>query len=128
MLRLAKMLLVSFTKHVYEKIKKSKQAYISIIRKLSACLPFKTLNQMYKTFVRSQLDYCDVIYHQAAKITREGQVLTTLMDEVERVQYRGALAVTGCWKGSNRSKLYDELGWESLSDRRKKQRLFCFIK
>ena len=78
---------------------------------------------MYKTFVRSQLDYCDVIYHQAAKITREGQVLTTLMNEIERVQYRGALAVTGAWKGSNRSKLYDELGWESLSDRRKKQRL-----
>ena len=65
---------------------------------------------MYKTFVRSQLDYCDVIYHQAAKTTREGQVLTTLMNEIERVQYRGALAVTGAWKGSNRSKLYDELG------------------
>ena len=44
------------------------------------------------------------------------------MNEIERVQYRAALAVTGTWKGSNRSKLYEELGWESLSDRRKKQR------
>ena len=96
---------LSFTKHVYEKIKKANK-HIGIIRKLSAYLPFQTLNQMYKTFVRSQLDYCDVIYHQAAKITREGQVLTTLMNEIERVQYRGALAVTGAWKGSNRSKLY----------------------
>ena len=118
---------LSFTKHVYEKIKKADR-HIGIIRKLSAYLPFKTLNQMYKTFVRSQLDYCDVIYHQATKITREGQVLTSLMNEIERVQYRGALAVTGAWKGSNRSKLYDELGWESLSDRRKKQRLVLLYK
>ena len=113
---------LSFTNHVYEKIKKADR-HIGIIRKLSSYLPFKTLNQMYKTFVRSQLDNCDVIYHQSAKITREGQVLTSLMNEIERVQYRGALAVTGAWKGSNCSKLYDELGWESLSDRQKKQRL-----
>ena len=74
------------------------------------------------------MDYCDVISHQAAKILREGQVLTTLMNEVERVQYRAALAVTGAWKGSSRSKLYDELGWESLSDRRNKQRQVLLFK
>ena len=37
------------------------------------------------------------------------------MEKVERIQYQAALAVTGAWQGSNRSKLYDELGWESLS-------------
>ena len=83
---------------------------------------------MYKTFSRTQLDYCDIIYHQAAKITKDGLVLTSLMSEIERVQYRGALAVTGTWKGSSRLKLYEELGWESLSDRRKKQRLILFFK
>ena len=40
------------------------------------------------------------------------------METVETVQYQAALAVTGAWKGSSRSKLYEELGWESLSDRR----------
>ena len=40
------------------------------------------------------------------------------MDKVERVQYQAALAVTGAWRGSSRLKLYEELGWESLSDRR----------
>ena len=118
---------LSFTKHVHEKIKKADR-HIGIIRILSTYLPFKTLNQMYKTFSRSHLDYCDVIYHQAAKITKDGQALTSLMNDVERVQYRGALAVTGTWKGTNRSKLYDELGWESLSDRRKKQRLVLLFK
>ena len=38
------------------------------------------------------------------------------MKKVERIQYQAALAVTGAWQGSNRSKLYDELGWESLSN------------
>ena len=40
------------------------------------------------------------------------------MEKVENIQYQSALAVTGAWKGSSRAKLYDELGWESLSDRR----------
>ena len=83
---------------------------------------------MYKTFYRSHLDYCDIIFHQAAKISEQGQVLTTPMEEIERVQYRGALAVPGAWKGTNRSKIYDELGWESLSDRRKIHRLIQLYK
>ena len=40
------------------------------------------------------------------------------MEEVEKVQYQAGLAITGAWQGSSRSKLYEELGWESLSDRR----------
>ena len=118
---------LSFTKHIYEKITKANR-HIGSIKHLSKYLPFKSLNQMYKTFSRTHLDYCDVIYHQAAKITRDGLALTNLMNELERVQYRGALAVTGTWKGTSRAKLYDELGWESLSDRRKKQRLVLLYK
>jgi len=40
------------------------------------------------------------------------------MKELEKVQYQAALAITGTWQGSSQLKLYDELGWESLSDRR----------
>ena len=46
------------------------------------------------------------------------------MDKVESIQYQAALAITGAWQGSSRSKLYDELGWESLSDRRSCRRIF----
>ena len=44
--------------------------------------------------------------------------LNSLTEKAERIQYQAALAVTGAWQGSNRSKLYEELGWETLSDRR----------
>ena len=43
--------------------------------------------------------------------------LTDLMEKVETIQYQAALAVTGAWQGSSRSKLDEELGWETLSER-----------
>ena len=45
------------------------------------------------------------------------------MEKVERIQYQSALAISGAWRGSSRSKLYEELGWESLSDRRMVRRI-----
>ena len=50
------------------------------------------------------------------------------MDLIERVQYKAALIVSGCWQGTSREKLYDELGWESLSNRRWARRLVIFYK
>ena len=73
---------------------------------------------MYKALVRPHLDYCDVIYHIPSKQSQLGGVLNVLMEEVEKVQYQAGLVITGAWQGSSRSKLYEELGWESLSDRR----------
>ena len=51
-----------------------------------------------------------------------GVTLSTLMGKVERIQYLAALDISGFWHGSSRSKLYEELGWESLSDRRTSRR------
>ena len=80
---------------------------------------------MYKALVRSHLDYCDVIYHipHTIHLPPLGLSLNTLMEKVEKIQYQAALAVTGAWQGSNRVKLYEEVGWESLSDRRMCKRL-----
>ena len=68
----------------------------------------------YKMYVRPHLDYEEVIFHKQRM---------DLMYLVERVQYKPALIVSGCWQGTSREKLYDELGWESLSDRRWARRL-----
>ena len=111
---------LSFKKHVSEKIIKAKKN-IGILKHLSKFLPLNTLDQMYKALVRSHLDYCDVIYDIPSKTHHPslGRTLGSLMEKVERIQYQAALAITGAWQGSSRSKLYDELGWETLSDRRK---------
>ena len=83
---------------------------------------------MYKALVRSHLDYCDIIYHIPAQQNQQGGTLNSLMERAERIQYQAALTVTGTWEGSNRSKLYEELGWESLSDRRWCRRILQIYK
>ena len=50
------------------------------------------------------------------------------MEKIEKVQYSAGLAITGAWQGTDRVKLYEELGWESLSDRRKSRRILQFHK
>ena len=83
---------------------------------------------MYKALVRPHLDYCDVIYHIPSKQTHLGGVLNVLTEEAEKVQYQAGLAITGAWQGSSRSNLYEELGWESLSDRRWCRRILQIYK
>ena len=110
---------LSFEKHLNEKITKAKKN-IGLIKHLSKFLPLKTLDQMYKALVRPHLDYCDIIYHKRSQQNQPplGVSLNVIMEKAEKIQYQAALAVTGAWHGSNRSKLYEELGWETLSDRR----------
>ena len=115
---------LSFEKHLSEKIIKAKKN-VGILKHLSKFLPLKSLDQMYKALVRPHLDYCDIIYHIPSIIHQPplGMTLNSLMEKVERIQYQAALAITGAWQGSSRSKMYDELGWETLSDRRKCRRV-----
>ena len=47
---------------------------------------------------------------------------------IESVQYQVGLIVGGCWQGTNKTTLFKELGWESLSDRRIFRRLSLYYK
>ena len=120
---------LSFDRHLNEKMMKAKKI-IGILKHLSKFLPLKTLNQMYKSLVRSHLDYCDIIYHMPQVVHQPplGVSLHDLMESVEKIQYQAGLAITGCWQGSSRIRLYEELGWESLSDRRRNNRIFQIYK
>ena len=96
---------LSFEKHLNEKIIKAKKI-IGVLEHLSKF-------------------YCDVIYYIPSIIHQPplDMTLNSLMEKVERIQYQAALAITGAWQVSSRSKIYDELGWETLSDRRKARRV-----
>ena len=101
---------LTYSYHFDEKIATAKKG-IGVIKFLSKYCPIKTLNQIYLMYVRPHLDYCDVIYNTPF-INNEFDshiTLPTLMESLEKVQYQAALAVTGCWQGTNRNKLYDEL-------------------
>ena len=100
---------LSFFDHINEKIKKATKG-VNVIRKMNLLLPRSSLLTIYKSFVRPHLDYGDVIYDQPNN--------SRLSDKIESVQYNAALAITGAIRGTSKEKLYQELGLESLKDRR----------
>ena len=75
---------------------------------------------IYKTFVRSNLDYTDIIYDKPFN--------DAYKEKLEKVQYSAALIVTGVIKGTFWERFYKELGLESLCDRRWYLKLFFFYK
>ena len=86
------------------------------MKKLSLILSRKSLLTIYKSFVRPNLDYADIIYDKPLN--------ESLKRKIEMVQYNAALIITGAFKGTSRDKIYQELGLESLADRRWTRKLF----
>ena len=110
---------LNFSGHINEKIKKATKG-INVIRKMNLSLPRSSLLTIYKSFVRPHLDYGDVIYDQPNN--------TSLSDKIESVQYNAVLAITGAIRGTSKEKLYQELGLESLRNRRWLRRLSYLYK
>ena len=81
--------------------------------------PVKTLDQIYKMYVRPHLNFCDVIYHtpKIDSLFDTSFRLSHWMNQIEMVQYQAALAVAGTCNSTKTDKIYEELGWENLSDR-----------
>ena len=76
-------------------------------------------------YIRPHLDFCDIIYHEPSIVNPFDSSINLryLMNTVERIQYHAALPITGAWQGTNLDKIYEELGWESLNNRRHYRRL-----
>ena len=83
-------------------------------------LPRNAFITIYRSFVRLHLDYGGILYHQPNN--------ESMNSKLKSVQYSAALAITGAIKGTSRSKLYKELGLESLKSRRTFRRLCSFHK
>ena len=109
---------LDFSAHLKEKISKANRS-IGIIKKVEMKkklkLPKNALLTIYKSFVRSYLDYGDIVCNQPTN--------DSLCKKLESVQYNAALAITGAIKGTSQVKLYKELGLDSLKLRRKLRHL-----
>ena len=83
---------------------------ISLLRKLHNNLPRAPLVAIDIFFIRPRLDYGDILYDQTFN--------NSFHEKLESIQYNAALAITGAIRGTSREKLYQELGFESLQQRR----------
>ena len=111
---------ITFKSHIRQPISKARRG-IGMIKYLSKYISRDVLDQIYKLYVRPHLDYGDLIYHR-----HDPEKIQNFTTRLEQTQYSPALAITGAWRGSNRQKLYTEVGWESLYNRRWFRRLGHF--
>ena len=93
-------------KTIVNKINKS----IGLLRKFQNFLPRESLLTIYKSFIQPHLDYGDIIYNQTYN--------TSFHQRLKSLQCNAALAITGAIRGTSKEKLYNELGLESLQNRR----------
>ena len=106
---------LNFSHNITEKISKAYRG-IGVVKKLQNFLPRQSLLAIYKSFIRPHLDYGYQPHNE------------TFCRELESVQYNAALAITGAICGTSQTKLYVELGLESLKARRWFRRLCYFYK
>ena len=85
------------------------------MRQLNLLLSRPSLLTIYKCFIRPHLEYGVVIHDQPN--------LSSLANKIESVQEKAVLAVTGAIRGASKEKLHQELGFQSLKDRRWLRRL-----
>ena len=65
-------------------------------------MPFPSLISIYKTFIRTHLDYGDIIYDQAYK--------ESFPQKLKSIQYNAALEITDAIRATSKEELYEELG------------------
>ena len=70
-------------------------------------------------FVQPILEYSDIIWDNCTQYEK---------DELDTIQLEAARIVSGTTKLVSSASLYMELGWESLSSRRRKHKLVMFYK
>ena len=81
-----------------------------LLRKFQPILPWTSLLTIYKIFIRSRLEYADIIFEQAYN--------AAFHYKLESLQYNTCFAITDAIRVTSTEKLYQELGLESLKSRR----------
>ena len=70
---------------------------VGFLRKLRNLLPRATLITVYKAFIRSHLDYGDILYDQA--------FINSFKENLESIRYNASLALAGALRGTSKEKI-----------------------
>ena len=95
------------------------QSRLKLLRSQKFYLNRKSLQKIYFVFIRPILEYADVVWDNCNQ--QQAQ-------ELEKIQLEAARIVTGTTKLVEISKLYKEIGWLKLSQRRDLHKLYLFYK
>ena len=92
---------------------------VNILKYLQFRLSRKSLESLYFSFIRPVLEYGSVVWDGCT---------TSDCQELEKVNLAAARVVTGATFGTSHELLYQESGFEKLSERRVKSKLIMFYK
>ena len=92
---------------------------INVMRKLKFQLSRKSLQIIYFSFIRPLLKYADVVWDNCTQYEA---------NELEKIQHEAARIVSGATKLVSIERLLKEVGWDTLSCRRKKHKQILFYK
>ena len=81
---------------------------LNLLRALKFRVSRKSLEQMYISFVRPLLEYCDSVWDNASVDSKK---------QLDAVHVEAARIITGATKLCSIEKLLSDLGWESLQNR-----------
>ena len=109
----------NFQEHLNNVLSKVNKT-IRLLRKRQAFLLRQSLVTVYKGFIRTNLDYEDIIYSQTYD--------ESFLQKMESIQYKAALAIAGAIRGTSKEKLYLEIGLESLCKTQWYRKLCYFFK
>ena len=119
---------LNFESHLSAKISKARQG-LGLMKHLKKWVKYNTLETIYKMYIRPHLDYGDMVY-DTGEVVRDTifplNNSSILLKRVESIQYEAARIVSGAWNKTCRVKLYENLGWESLQNRRMMRKLCLF--
>lgn len=92
---------------------------LGLLRVMRHSLDRKSLDKIYKSYIRPLLEYCDVVWDCIPEY---------LSDRLERVQFEALRIISGLTISCSKSKLLQETGYETLKIRRYKHRLTMLFK
>ena len=104
--------------HISSIVKRAWQR-IGILRTLKFHLNRSCLEKLYITFIRPLLENSDVLWDNCT---------ADQSNDIESIQIEAARIVTGATKLCSIAKLYNDVKWETLSNRRRKHKLILFYK
>jgi hypothetical protein len=104
---------LSWNEHISNIIAKANKR-LAIMKAFKYRISRQALITYYHGFIRPVIEYGDLLYDSCTK---------ELSDMVEGTQLEAARTVTGAKRYSSHASLYNELGWNSLQDRRKMHKL-----
>ena len=109
---------LAWSKHVEEKSKKISSA-IGALKRIRPFITIDVANKIYKAIIQPHIDYCSTVWDRLG---------STLLDKIQKLQNRAARIVTQSNYYTSASSLVEELGWDNVSTRRKKQKAILMFK